>query len=142
MEIRQRIPVASPMDVLVRSPEEIAYRVSYNDWFLREITEKGQVLYGLDNLFTKILGTENETINSLTLEWVRKAEGDYAAIELHQQAEAPDFYRNLLPCPTVYRKISKGMAPRGEHLFFKNARFRKFAGFDCPNYFKVARVAR
>ncbi len=46
VEIRQRIPRRFPMDLLVRSPEEIAYRISYNDWFLREITEKGEVLYG------------------------------------------------------------------------------------------------
>ena len=90
-EIRRRISRRFPMDVLVRSPLEIAYRTSYNDWFLREITEKGEVLYGPDNLFTKILETENAPINPLTLEWVWKAEGDYAAIALHLQAEAPDF---------------------------------------------------
>ena len=44
-EILQRIPRRFRMDLLVRSPEEIAYRISYNDWFLREITEKGDVLY-------------------------------------------------------------------------------------------------
>ena len=51
VEIRQRIPRRFPMDLLVRSPEEIAYRISYNDWFLREITEKGEVLYGGSNFF-------------------------------------------------------------------------------------------
>lgn len=44
-EIWQRIPRRFNMDLLVRSPKEIAYRVSHNDWFLREITEKGEVLY-------------------------------------------------------------------------------------------------
>ena len=43
IKIRQRIPYHFGMDLLVRSPEEIAYRVSYNDWFLREITEKGEI---------------------------------------------------------------------------------------------------
>jgi predicted nucleotidyltransferase len=43
--IRQRIPRRFRMDLLVRSPEEIAYRVAHNDWFLREILEKGHVLY-------------------------------------------------------------------------------------------------
>ncbi len=107
VEIRQRIPHRFSMDVLVRSPEEILYRTSYNDWFLREITEKGEVLYGPDNLFVKILETENGTINPLTLEWVRKAEGDYAAIELHQQAEAPDFhviYFHVQQCIEKYLK--------------------------------------
>ena len=45
VEIRQRIPRRFRMDVVVRSPEEIAYRVSQNDWFLREITQQGKVLY-------------------------------------------------------------------------------------------------
>lgn len=44
-EIWQRIPRRFNMDLLVGSPKEIAYRVSHNDWFLREITEKGEVLY-------------------------------------------------------------------------------------------------
>ena len=38
-EIWQRIPYRFSMDLLVRSPQEIAYRVSHNDWFLREILE-------------------------------------------------------------------------------------------------------
>ena len=33
------------MDLRVRTPEEIAYRVAHNDWFLREATENGRVLY-------------------------------------------------------------------------------------------------
>ena len=45
VEIRQRIPRRFSMDLVVRSPEEIARRVSHNDWFLREVTQEGQVLY-------------------------------------------------------------------------------------------------
>ncbi len=45
VEIRQRIPRRFRMDLIVRSPEEIAYRVANNDWFLQEITQQGQVLY-------------------------------------------------------------------------------------------------
>jgi predicted nucleotidyltransferase len=45
VQIRQRIPRRFRMDLLVRSPEEIAYRVALNDWFLREVLEKGHVLY-------------------------------------------------------------------------------------------------
>ena len=39
VEIGERIPHRFRMDLLVRSPKKIASRVSYNDWFLREITE-------------------------------------------------------------------------------------------------------
>lgn len=45
IEIRQRIPRRFRMDLLVRCPEEIAFRVAHNDWFLREVLEEGQVLY-------------------------------------------------------------------------------------------------
>ena len=91
VEIRQRIPRRFPMDMLVRSPDEIAYRVSYNDWFLREITEKGEVLYESSSVFKKILERKYRGMNPLTLEWIQKAEGDYAAIRLHQRVESPNF---------------------------------------------------
>ncbi len=45
VEIRRHVPRRFRTDVVVRSPEEIAYRVSHNDWFLREATQEGQVLY-------------------------------------------------------------------------------------------------
>ena len=86
IEIRQRIPRRFPMDLLVRSPKEIAYRLSYNDWFLREITEKGEVLYGGSNFFPKPLKIEKCLMNPLTAEWVQKAEGDYTTVKLLQES--------------------------------------------------------
>ena len=97
MEIQQRIPYRFRLDLLVRSPEEIAYRVSYNDWFLREITEKGDFLYGSDaysnnkepkgipNAFKK----ERGCVNPLTSEWIEKAEEDYNSAKWLQQAPDP-----------------------------------------------------
>ena len=89
VEIRQRIQYNFSMDLLVRSPEEIAYRVSYNDWFLREITEKGELLHGSNthyNIETPITAPsfvkkEKDCMNPLTLEWIEKAENDYAAVQ-------------------------------------------------------------
>ena len=100
IEIRQRIPRRFRMDLLVRSPEEIAYRLSYNDWFLREITEKGQLLHGSDadcnvkNLHvphnrTHLPEQEKDCMNPLTLEWIQKAEGDYKTAKWGQQAPEP-----------------------------------------------------
>jgi len=34
-----------PMDIIVRTPEEIHRRLSLGDFFLKEIMEKGKVLY-------------------------------------------------------------------------------------------------
>jgi|SRR4029079_15061014 len=45
VEIRQKIPRRFRCDLLVRTPDEIAFRVAHNDWFLREVIEQGQVLY-------------------------------------------------------------------------------------------------
>ena len=89
VEIRQRIPRRFSMDLLVRSPEDIAYRISHNDWFLREITEKGEVLYESDDFYFKPHKKENTKMNPLTLEWIEKAEGDYTVAMENQQGENP-----------------------------------------------------
>ena len=97
IEIRQRVSYHFGLDLLVRSPEEIAYRVSYNDWFLREITEKGKLLHGSDIHYSREhpAGTlnpvkqEKDYMNPLTLEWIEKAEEDYNAAKWLQQSPNP-----------------------------------------------------
>ena len=86
-EIRQRIPRRFRMDVLVRSPEEIAYRISYNDWFLREITEKGEVLYGCAGIWKISEEKKKSDMNPLTLEWIQMAESDYASARHFHQGQ-------------------------------------------------------
>ena len=89
IEIRQRISYRFGLDLLVRSPEEIAYRVSYNDWFLREITEKGEVLHGSRAHYNieNSLGApsrvkkEKDCMNPLTLEWIQRGEADYVTVQ-------------------------------------------------------------
>ncbi len=83
-EIRDRIPRRFSMDLIVRSPEEIAYRISHNDWFFREITEKGVILYESQDYYVIPHYKEFTYMNPLTLEWIEKAEGDYrSARQLH-----------------------------------------------------------
>ncbi|MBI1879342.1 MAG: nucleotidyltransferase domain-containing protein [Chloroflexi bacterium] len=38
-------PRLFPMDILVRTPEEIQQRLEMGDYFIQEIMERGQVLY-------------------------------------------------------------------------------------------------
>lgn len=45
VEIRNRVPAGFPLDLLVRSREQIHRRLALNDFFLREVVEKGKVLY-------------------------------------------------------------------------------------------------
>ena len=97
IEIRQRLPYRFGLDLLVRSPEEIAYRVSYNDWFLREITEKGELLHVSDayhnieswKSIPNAVKKEKGCMNPLVLEWVQKAEEDYNSAKWLQQALDP-----------------------------------------------------
>ena len=101
LEIQRQVPHRFPMDLHVRSPEELAYRISYNDWFLREILEKGNVLYeagGYLKDFLKITPEINQLhdketafVNPLTLEYIEKAEGDYADAKWLQQAPKPNY---------------------------------------------------
>ena len=46
--IRERVRPGFPLDLLVRSPEEVQGRVALGDPFLRDITESGRVLYRSD----------------------------------------------------------------------------------------------
>ena len=45
VEIDLRVRRSFPMDLLVRTPAKVRERVKLGDWFMREIMEKGEVLY-------------------------------------------------------------------------------------------------
>jgi predicted nucleotidyltransferase len=45
LEIRNKINPKLPVDLLVITPEQLKDRFSKNDWFVRDILEKGLVLY-------------------------------------------------------------------------------------------------
>jgi len=42
---RVLLDVPFPIDILVRTPEELRYRLRIGDYFIQEILEQGQVLY-------------------------------------------------------------------------------------------------
>ena|SRR5438552_11389939 len=46
--IDQAIWPPFPVDLLVCTPENLAKRLSWNDWFLKEVVEKGIVVYDAD----------------------------------------------------------------------------------------------
>ncbi len=89
IEIRERLARPFHLHVLVHSPENLAYRLAYNDWFLQEITEKGEVLYETPDFFLKPVKKETHVINPLTEEWVQKAEGDYTVAQQVLQGQNP-----------------------------------------------------
>jgi predicted nucleotidyltransferase len=44
-EIRSKIEPRFPLDLIVRTAEQVEQRVAMDDWFMREIVEKGTTLY-------------------------------------------------------------------------------------------------
>ncbi len=46
METRPKFPI----DIMVRKPEEMKKPLAMGDFFLREITEKGEILYEASNV--------------------------------------------------------------------------------------------
>jgi predicted nucleotidyltransferase len=45
-EIAERLsPIPFPMDIIVRTPEDIETRIPQGDWFLEEACNRGKVLY-------------------------------------------------------------------------------------------------
>ena len=103
-EIRKRIPRRFRLDLHVRCPEDIAYRVAHNDWFLREVLEKGDVLYNTEVALPQFsraeetlvpIWEETGVMNPLTLEWVRTAEADWKGLKMAQQASEPDLNNRI-----------------------------------------------
>lgn len=45
IEIRNKVNAVVPLDLIVRTPEQVAERLAQNDWFMREIVERGRMLY-------------------------------------------------------------------------------------------------
>jgi predicted nucleotidyltransferase len=45
VEIESRIPTGFPLDLVLRTPRQMQRRLQLNDFFLREVVEKGKLLY-------------------------------------------------------------------------------------------------
>ena len=45
LEIIRRIKSRIPIDILVRTPQEIRQRLAWNDFFLKEVVRRGEVIY-------------------------------------------------------------------------------------------------
>lgn len=45
IEIRSRVSPKIPVELVVRTPEQVAERIANNDWFMQEVVQRGRVLY-------------------------------------------------------------------------------------------------
>ncbi len=78
------------LDLLVRTPATLVRRISMGDFFLREIVEKGKVLFGSANNDSGYpldwQPDEIGGINPLTSEWIERADGNYITATILAQA--------------------------------------------------------
>lgn len=85
MRIRQSVDYSFPLDLLVRTPRNLAWRLAEGDGFLQEIMAKGRIL-----------------MKRMTREWVQKAEAESLASrsklfqECTRRKNRKTFDRNLL----------------------------------------------
>ena len=49
IEIRSTIEAGFPLDLLVHTPQDLRKRIRWEDFFLREVMEKGTILYEADH---------------------------------------------------------------------------------------------
>ena len=49
VRIRLSVDYSFPLDLLVRTPKNLSWRLAEGDWFLKEITARGRVLYEKNN---------------------------------------------------------------------------------------------
>src|SRR5437667_11348118 len=49
VKIRLTVEYNFPLDLLVRTPKNLAWRLAEGDWFLREVMKRGKVLYEKDH---------------------------------------------------------------------------------------------
>jgi uncharacterized protein len=63
-KIRSRIDTPVACDLLVRTPEQISERLAMDDFFMREITGQGKVLYEADRI-DKAAGELKGTVATL-----------------------------------------------------------------------------
>lgn len=49
IKIGRSLKLALPVDLLVRTPKQISERLAMNDYFIREIVERGKVMYDVEH---------------------------------------------------------------------------------------------
>jgi uncharacterized protein len=65
-KIRLAISAPFPLDIIVRKPHNMEWRLAEGDWFLREIVAKGEVLYEAPN---ERMGAKSRTRLSRRRRW-------------------------------------------------------------------------
>lgn len=104
IRIRRAVVRPFPLDLLVRTPQQVSWGVRENNWFLREIVEEGKVLYEAPS------GSVGPRRRGRRKCGTRRGGHDAASSE-----------RGMLPCSTGRRKVSPGVAARGRRRRTENS---------------------
>ena len=97
-KIHQALNYAPSLDLIVRTPEEAQQRIEMGDSFMREIIERGRVLYAANHA-----GMDRKSRRGLGVRAGGRA-----------KAETSDQQRGVLPRAAVRGKIPQGAASRGK----------------------------
>jgi len=73
-----------PLDIIVRTPKNMKWRLEVGDWFLREIVLRGKTLYesGGTATFSPSENGHSRRSRALTKEWIDRAEVSYGCAKL------------------------------------------------------------
>jgi predicted nucleotidyltransferase/HEPN domain-containing protein len=106
LKIRYALPPPFPMDLIVRTPKELQWRLAGGDSFLREIVSKGKSLHAnRQGGGASPTGPSNEDqprrddlARRLVEDWARKAEGEFTAASLAAGLSAPSHAHVCFHC--------------------------------------------
>ncbi len=88
--IKHSIKRSFELDLLLRTPDNLARRIALGDFFLRDIVQKGSALYGppvREGEYAIDLESDAAAeLNPLTAEWIERAESHYVSMEILAQA--------------------------------------------------------
>jgi HEPN domain-containing protein/predicted nucleotidyltransferase len=114
------------LDLHVRTPENLRWRLEAGDWFLRDVVGKGKVLYetaasraadgrtwptreSAPPIRQYLDGKGKEPMKRLTAEWVRKAEADWLAAKREGMGKPPLYEVACFHCQQAAEKYFKAM---------------------------------
>src|SRR5262245_64310421 len=104
IRIKQAFERPFALDLIVKTPSKMARGLRDEDWFLREIVEKGKLLYE----------AANRTVGA-------KGRGGSHRRSKPRRPDAAAAGPGVLSLPASRRRVSQGTASRAKHRHSKNA---------------------
>jgi HEPN domain-containing protein/predicted nucleotidyltransferase len=112
-----QIPALFPVDLHVRTPKEMKWRLAEGELFLTEVVSKGKILYrsGKEYNYTGWIAHPPSLLSSqgkmkrVTGEWVKQAEGHFLVARLGKRQKTPAHDSVCFHCQECAKKYLKGL---------------------------------